>query len=141
MKPISCILVLVFLVLSCAESKKDTNITEEPIMYESSEMAILMRGMYEYNKATKTRIINKDSLIPFPEEFSTIHSAVLTQQEQRTKEFDSLSTEFLRAQKNTFSSNQDSTTYHFNRSINLCITCHETRCTGPLPKIKKLLIN
>ena len=29
----------------------------------------------------------------------------------------------------------------YNNAINSCISCHTTECTGPIPRIKKLLIN
>ncbi len=131
---------LVFVALACNSTKKEMKVVEEPVMYEATEMALLMRSMYQYNKTTKSQIINKDNLLPFPEEFLTIHTAVLTDPDERTKEFDSLSSRFLQAQKATFSSKPDSAKYHFNRSINLCISCHETRCVGPIPKIMKLYI-
>ena len=135
------VFIVLIVILSCGKSNKEVNIVQEPLMYEPTEMALLMRSMYEFNKATKMQIVNNDSLLPFPEEFLTIHTAMLTDPDERTKEFDSLSTQFLQAQKATFSSKSDSTKYHFNRSINLCVSCHETRCVGPIPMIKKLRIN
>ena len=132
---------IVFIVfVSCNTYKKEVKIVQEPVMYEASEMALLMRSMYEFNKITKAQIINKDSLSALPEEFLTIHSAILTEPDERTAAFDSLSTQFLKAQRAAFVATKDSTKYHFNRSINLCVSCHETRCVGPIPKIKKLLI-
>ena len=129
-----------FLMVSCETNKKEMKIEEEPVMYEASEMSLLMRGMYEFNKAARTHIINKDSLLAFPEEFLSIHKAVLTDPSERDKEFDSIAEQFIKAQKATFSIQSDSTLYYFNKSVNLCISCHETRCIGPIPKIKKLLI-
>ena len=126
---------------SCDTNKKEAKIEEAPIMYEASEMALLMRGMYEFNKAARAQIINKDSLSAFPEEFLFIHKAVLTDPSERDKEFDSIAEQFIEAQKAVFSTKSDSTLYHFNKSVNLCISCHETRCIGPIPKIKKLLIH
>ena len=120
--------------------KKENKKTQAPIMYKPSEMAILMRGMYEFNKIVKTQIINKDSLLPFPEEFVNIHSAVLTDKFERNDEFDSLSKKFIIYQKAIYTSKSDSIAYFFNQSINTCVVCHEPRCTGPIPKIKKLLI-
>jgi len=140
MKSVGYLVVLILLVCSCGKTKKEIKIVQEPIMYEASEMALLMRSMYEFNKTTKMNIVNKDSLMEFPEEFLTIHTAILTDPDERTKEFDSLSSQYLEAQKATFSSKSDSTKYYFNKSINLCIACHETRCVGPIPKIKKLRI-
>ncbi|MFK5891009.1 MAG: hypothetical protein QM486_09795 [Flavobacteriaceae bacterium] len=136
--------ILVFISLLVAfqscNLKKDNKKKQEPIMYKPSEMALLMRGMYEFNNVLKMQIINKDSLLPFPEEFVNIHSAVLTDKFERNDEFDSLSKKYLIYQKAIYTSRSDSTAYFFNQSIQTCVTCHEPRCTGPIPKIKKLLI-
>jgi len=130
-----------FSLLSCNNTKNKDQVYKEPVMYQPTEMALLMRKMYEVNKVIKTQIINKDSLLTFPVEFSNIHTAILTNPSERDKEFDSLSKLFIDYQKATFTSNSDSIVYHFNRSINTCISCHETRCVGPIPKIKKLIIH
>ena len=125
---------------SCQIDGKKENASEEPLMYQPTEMALLMRKMYEVNNVVKKQIINKDSILPFPEEFSNIHTAVLTDPTERNSEFDSLANLYLTYQKDLFNTGSDSTVYYFNKSVNTCITCHETRCVGPLPKIKKLLI-
>ncbi len=130
----------ILLVVACNNAPKKEKVEEEMQMYEPSEMALLMRQMYEFNKFTKAQIINKDSLSAFPEEFVNIHEAVMTDPDERDAEFDSLALQFVNFQKATFSTKSDSTTYYFNQSINSCIACHETRCTGPIPKIKKLII-
>lgn len=138
------LLFTILLLFSCAKAdkaEKEVIVEPEMQMYEPSEMAILMRQMYEFNKATKTRILNNDSLLAFPEEFVNIHKAVLTDPKDRDAEFDSLAIAFVNFQKATFSTKSDSTSYYFNQSVNSCIDCHQTRCTGPIPKIKKLLIN
>ncbi|MDY7395791.1 hypothetical protein UMM65_11090 [Aureibaculum sp. 2210JD6-5] len=137
------LLIAMLLLISCAKAGKKEKVTkkEEMQMYEPSEMALLMRQMYEFNKLTKTKIINKDSLFAFPEEFINIHKAAMTNPDERDAEFDSLAIEFVKFQKATFSTESDSTAYYFNQSVNSCIACHQTRCTGPVPKIKKLLIN
>ena len=134
-------LVCSLLLISCVSEKEKQQLADkEPLMYEPSEMALLMRQMYEYNNLVKTQIVKKDSLLAFPDEFLGIHTAVLTDPSERDVEFDSLAKLFIEQQKATFSSQADSAQYHFNNSVNTCIECHKTRCVGPLPKIKKLLI-
>lgn len=129
-----------FVLQSCNTNAKKEK-TEELVMYQPSEMTLLMRQVYEANKVMKTQIIQKDTLLPFSEDFLMIHSAVLTDPSERDSEFDSLAKQFVSYQRDIFSSSLDSTAYYFNQSINTCVTCHETRCTGPIPKIKKLLIH
>lgn len=133
--------IVCLVLLSCNSNNKSKKAEDKTlIMYQPSEMTLLMRKMYEVNKVVKNQIIQKDILLPFPEEFSTIHSAVLTDPSERNEEFDSLAKQFISYQEATFSSNSDATVYYFNKSVNTCIACHETRCTGSIPKIKKLLI-
>lgn len=139
MRKIFVFIILLVAFQSC-DFKKEAKKAQEPIMYKPSEMAILMRGMYEFNKVLKTQIINRDSLLPFPEEFVNIHSAVLTDKFERNDKFDSLSIKYLVYQKAIYTSNTDSAIYYFNKSISTCVVCHESRCTGPIPKIQKLVI-
>lgn len=125
---------------SCNIDGQKEKVSEDPLMYHPSEMALLMRKMYEVNNVVKKQIIYKDSILPFPEEFSNIHTAVLTDPTERNSEFDSLANLYLKYQKDLLNTGNDSMVYFFNKSVKTCITCHETRCVGPLPKIKKLLI-
>lgn len=109
-------------------------------MHEPTEMALLMRQMYEYNKLVKQQLIKGGRLAPFPEEFEKIHSAAVSDPSEKDAEFDSLAMVFMKFQNKTFSTKKDSSAYYFNQSINTCVACHETRCTGPIPKIKRLKI-
>ena len=142
MDKIISVLIICLLLLACNSNTKNKKVIKEkePLLYKPSEMALLMRKMYEYNKVVKTQIIKKDTLLSFPKEFLKIHSATLTDPSDRDKEFDSLSKHFIDYQKNMISPNLNTTVLNYNKSINICISCHETRCTGPIPKIKRLLI-
>ncbi len=136
-----CFLFTVLLLAACSKPVKKEKVGPEMKMYEPSEMALLMRQMYEFNKLTKAQIINRERLSAFPEEFVKIHNAIMTDPDERDSEFDSLAVQFVKFQKATYSTKSDSTAYYFNQSVNSCIACHQTRCTGPIPKIKKLIIN
>ena len=129
-----------FLLISCKKEVIKSEVKEELIMYQPSEMTELMRNIYEFNKASKTQIENKKDLLEYPEEFERIHTAKLSNPAERDVEFDSLAFIFLENQEAVFTFKTDSLENSFNRSINACIECHRTRCPGPLPKIKKLLI-
>ena len=141
MKKAIGLLIICMAILSCNLANNKEQVYQEPVMYKPTEMALLMRKMYEVNNLIKTQIINKDTLLSFPQEFSNIHTAVLTKPSDRDIEFDSLAKVFIDHQRATFSSGSDSLVFHFNKSITTCISCHESRCVGPIPKIKKLLIH
>ncbi|WP_338733041.1 hypothetical protein [Mangrovimonas cancribranchiae] len=120
------------------ETSKDEVVYD---MYKPSEMAILMNQMYAHNLKIKQDILNGDIPAEFPIDFMEIHSAELTKANQRNETFEKFSKIFITAEKNIF--NQDSKTpleARFNTAVNACISCHETSCTGPIPRIKKLLI-
>jgi hypothetical protein len=142
MYKIISVLSICWLLLACNSDTKDKKVTKdkEPLLYKPSEMALLMRKMYEYNNVVKTQIIKRDTVLSFPKEFLKIYSATLTDFSDRDSEFDSLAKQFIKYQKRMVSVNLDSTVFYYNRSVNTCVSCHETRCTGPIPKIKKLLV-
>ena len=142
MQKVFVIFIIWLLLQSCNLKNKSVVVdSDKLVMYEPSEMTILMRKIHEVNKVIKGQIIKKDSLLTFPEEFTEIFSATLTDSTERDDEFIMLARSFIDLQKMTFSSYSDSTIYSYNRSINNCIECHKNRCPGPIPEIKKLLIN
>ena len=142
MQKVFSIFIICLLLQSCNWKNRSIEVdSNELVMYEPSEMTMLMRKIHEVNKVVKDQIIKKDSLLIFPEEFTEIFSATLTDSTERDDKFIILARSFIDLQKMAFSSYSDSTVYNFNRSINNCVECHRTRCPGPIPEIKKLLIN
>lgn len=135
--------IIISLLLQACSSKNESIKVEsnELVMYEPSEMTILMRRIHEVNKVVKGQIIKKDSLLAFPEEYTELFTAILTDSTARDDDFLKFARSFIDLQKMAFSSYSDSTVYQFNQSINNCVECHRTRCPGPIPEIKKLLIN
>ncbi|WP_040250835.1 hypothetical protein [Psychroserpens mesophilus] len=139
---------IIGLMFSCNSSEK----TEQKVtivdgskhydVYQGSEMANLMRGMHAFNLQLKKEVENGKITTEFPEEFLKIHTAEFSESKSRNARFDHYSGKFVEAQKLVFV--EDTIvplTERYNNAINLCISCHQTECTGPIPKIKKLLIN
>ena len=54
-------------------------------------------------------------------------------------EFKDKAKEYITAQQLIYSDQKNATT-HFNAGIDACIKCHENKCGGPVPRIKKLYI-
>jgi cytochrome c553 len=109
-------------------------------MYQMSEMAILMEQMYVDNHRLKKQIIAGETLGDFPKHFEKIHTALLTDDSDRDAFFDFQAKEFLKAYQMIFD-DQEHSKSNFNKAISSCISCHEVKCGGPIPKIKKLLIS
>lgn len=134
-------------VLGCNSSEKtEKKVTivdgsERYEVYQGSEMANLMRGMHAFNLQLKKEVESGKVTTDFPEVFLAIHSAEFSESKSRNATFDHYSGKFIEAQKLIFA--EDSIvplSERYNNAINLCVSCHQTECTGPIPKIKKLLI-
>ena len=138
------VFVVSVLFLSCnsnkSEEKKENceKPKEEFQMYEASEMATLMEQMYVHNKQLREKIIKNDSLGNLPEYFSKISKAAMTKGKERDAFFNEKAGDFIKAQSEIYTSKN--TKESFNAMVNTCISCHEVKCGGPIPKIKKLYI-
>ena len=136
-------LIVVFFLLTiigCKNNPSQQTEKKEFVMAETSEMSLLMNEMYAYNESIKQQIIHGNLNNNYPERFDHIHAAVLTRPSVRDSLFESFSKDFIEAQKLVFESPQDELTTRYNNSINACISCHNVKCVGPIPRIKKLLI-
>ena len=110
-------------------------------VYVPSEMANHMNFMYDYNEELKSRIQKGDTLGSFPDEFEVLYSAELTDPSDRDEFFELFSNHFIEKQKEIFEEDNELPVIdRYNSAINLCISCHNTTCIGPIPRIKKLLI-
>ena len=153
MKLIKLSLLFVFFgLLSCQKEKQveaneentvekttDSTTTEEFEMYEMSEMAALMEQMYVDNQRLKERIMKGDTIGKFPQHFIRIHKAVMTDETDKDAFFNEQAAKFIKAQELIYDDPKNAKE-HFNNGIDACIKCHEVKCGGPIPKIKKLYI-
>lgn len=108
-------------------------------MYEMSEMAALMEQMYVDNQRLKDRIKNGEAVGNFPNHFLKIHGAVMTDESENDAFFKEQAKKFIEAQKRIYEDPENAQT-HFNNGVDACVRCHEVKCGGPIPRIKKLYI-
>jgi hypothetical protein len=125
---------------SKCEPESKTNSDKKFEMYQMSEMAALMESMYLENQQLKERIKKGDTIGKFPSHFLQIHKAVMTDETENDAFFKEQSTLFIKAQELIYEDPKNAK-QHFNDGVNACVRCHEVKCGGPLPKIKKLYIN
>ena len=141
-----------FLIFSCQKEKKreltdesilkksaDSSVKEEFEMYEMSEMSALMEQMYVDNQRLKDRIIKGDTIGKFPQHFIKIHEAVMTDEHDKDTFFDEQAQKFIKAQELIYKDPKNAKE-HFNKGVDACVQCHQVKCTGPIPRIKKLYI-
>lgn len=139
MKKLLCILLFIS-ILSCVDKKENKVIIQENKAYQQSEMAALMLSMYQVNLENKKLILEGKFPEKYHQEFSKIHTAKLTDSTDRNAAFKGFSDFYLKNYKMLFETPKDSLKFSHNNTINSCIACHKTTCIGPIPKIKKLLI-
>jgi hypothetical protein len=132
--------VSVLFVFGCESKKEDKVETLEYKMYKQSEMAALMLQMYSKSADNKRLVLEGKTPKDFPEDFFKIHTAQLTDPSDRTTSFKTFSDLYLTSYQQVFKTPKDSLVAKHNSAINSCIACHKTTCIGPIPKIKKLLI-
>lgn len=137
------LIVIFFSVFSCSKKAENETIPAKENkkfeMYEMSEMAILMEQMYVNNTQLKSRIIEKTYLGNFPNHFLDIHTAVMTEKQENDDFFKENAKLYILEQQKVYA-DPENAQIHFNNSIDVCIKCHQEKCTGPIQRIKKLYI-
>jgi len=139
------IILLVLVCIGCSDKPRLKETEEKPkqelIMYQPSEMANLMKVMYAYNLQLKEQIKEGKQPVSMPLDLMKLHSAEMSNGHSRTATWNSFVNVFIESQQmiaDTLSNTNLKERY--NNAINNCLACHKTECTGPIPKIKKLLI-
>lgn len=139
--------VLIFGLFSCQkkeapkEVKKDEKCTsgKKLEMYQMSEMAALMEQMYVDNLRLKERIKSGDTIGQFPKHFLNIYTAKFTDETDNDLFFKVKAKEYIAAQQLLYSDPKN-IREHFNAGVDACLQCHQQKCGGPIPRIKKLYI-
>lgn len=150
MKRIIIAVFISLIIISCndSSSKKveaENNVTKTDTvgkkfeMYEMSEMAMLMEQMYVDNERLKERIATGDTIGNFPQHFLKIHKSVMTDEDENDAFFKEQAKNFIEAQELIYKDSINAK-QHFNDAVSACIKCHEVKCGGPIPRIKKLYI-
>lgn len=108
-------------------------------MYEASELASLMRRMYEDNLKLKKQIEEGNIPQSFPEEFKKIHTAEATNPDELNETYDALAQQYIKNMEAIAAADDAaSAKIAYNNMVGTCASCHQIYCTGPLAKIKKM---
>lgn len=147
MKKSKFLFFVVLLLMNCEakkSSKKIKIVDEVPTsfeMYKTSEMASLMRTMLAENNKLRQKIIEGKDIGDFNKEYLKIHTAELTDTADLDRTYPAFAEYFLQMQKDIYEVAESDRKAQFNNSIDACIACHQDRCAGPIPRIRKLKID
>jgi len=133
------------LFVSCQNNDKTINKISsvknaELEMYVPSELASLMKDMYNANQDWKTEILKGNIPTSFPEEYKKIHTAQSTNENAGSDFYNSMSTSYLKTISDLTKAKPENVKERYNAMVNVCVSCHLQVCPGPIVKIKKLII-
>lgn len=128
--------------LSCNKLKKESKkAPNELVLYQRTEMALLMQEMYDVMKKNKQLITTESSLDSMPKSFFKIYTAELTDPSVRDNQYKSFANIYLNSLNYLYNDTApENLKTSYNNTISSCISCHQTICPGPISKIKKLFI-
>lgn len=132
------LLLLSLLAIGC-QSSPEKPAQERPINPNGdSELALLMREMFEESDRIKLQI--EAGEVPSGlQKFENIHSAVPTDSDASGPIFESMATAYLRLVR-AIEAGDSSSVFRFNSMVDQCMNCHAEFCPGPMKRIKKLYI-
>ncbi len=125
---------------------KDNLINDPRSPNPSSELAVLMRDVWEYADTLRNQITDSTSTASLPDyqvRFKEIHAAIPTKSDTKSPAFDAMAAIMLQKLENVYQNEnkeQSEQVEGFNLFVKSCVQCHEQQCPGPISKISKLII-
>ena len=108
----------------------------------SSELAVLMREMYDDADLIKKSILKKEFPPDFRQKFAYLHWATPTDSTTKTDAYPDVATAFMNNLEAFYAEKDaEKRIKKFDIVVQNCITCHQSHCLGPIKKIKKLKIS
>tara|TARA_B110000967_G_C18491618_1_gene367067 strand:+ start:147 stop:551 length:405 start_codon:yes stop_codon:yes gene_type:complete len=130
------------LVFACADidSSKSSLPPIQPNPNGDSELALLMRDMFDDGMRMKGQIENGDKL-EVVGKFDKIHTAQATEPEKAASEkYTRYSYVYLDILEQLKVSSEEDTRILFQGLVESCMNCHRAMCPGPMVRIKKLYL-
>ena len=120
---------------NCAEPKGN-----QPIITNGdSELALLMRDMFEESDSLRHLIIKGEQLSVL-KKYQGMHSAIPTDSRTKGAVYEAFTKTYIASIK-AFETADSSSVFKFNNMVDQCMNCHTEFCPGPKKRIKKLYIS
>lgn len=123
------------------DKKEETVIKKEESfqLYQMSEMASFMEIMYVDHQRIKGEILAGKKVDTLNFDLSKLFYARMTDTTDRDAEYQNMAKLYVEYEEQLLGDNLQQKEI-YNKAVNMCISCHQIKCTGPIPRIKKLLI-
>ncbi len=134
---------------ACSSAEEST-VSEEPILYEASELALVMRkmaaGHEEYKEKFTAGEWDASVLQQWKQQHSKMQSAQPTDPGAIGEEFKVMSAAYVEHMEQVIAlvenkASQKEKLEAYNALIETCIGCHQVHCQGPIPRIKKMKLS
>ncbi|MBR9921542.1 MAG: hypothetical protein GYB31_11950 [Bacteroidetes bacterium] len=130
--------IFLFLFFACAESQPEAPKKAPLNPNGDSELALLMRDMYDDGMRIKEQIQNGEK----PEvsvAFKKIHSAQATEPEKAASDiYHSFALAYEQSVTQLQEAAADAAEPHYRNMVDACMNCHKALCPGPTMRIKHL---
>lgn len=143
---IAVILALILIAQACQSSDQPAEKKEKLEMKKSlnpngdSELALLMRGMYEEAERIKAQVKAGEE-VTLELDHAKILTAHATEPEKAdSKEFKDFANMYLANLEQLQKADPDNVEMVFQSLVESCMSCHQELCPGPMVRIKKLRI-
>ncbi len=140
---IACLLLLLALCISCSEKEKacapvDTPTTQALNPNGDSELALLMRAMFDEAVQIKRQVANEEP-ISLKIDYEKILTAHATEPEKAASvQYQAFAKSYLQSIKDLQSASPAQGEAFYLNMVENCMTCHKALCPGPMVVIKKL---
>jgi len=105
-----------------------------------SELALLMREMYDSLYSYKNLLADGRFPAGFPERFLKIHTARPTEELTDSLVYHAFASDYVSGLNYFYEQKEQNLKSNYNSLVLKCANCHENYCPGPLDKIRKLNI-
>ena len=132
----------VFAILACSDmdASKSSITATQPNPNGDSELALLMREMFEDGLRMKQQIEEGEQL-EILKKFETIHTAQATEPKKAVSPaYKAYADVYLQQIEKLKVSSKENTKDMFQALVTSCMNCHQAMCPGPMVRIKKLYI-
>ena len=132
------------LIFSCQSGEKNGASTDSPFQQPinpngDSELALLMRAMFDEAETIKTQIA-EGKPVSLNLDYQDILTAEATEPEKAgSDEYHAFAKGYLQTIQSLRNASNEEREAHFNAMVGNCMACHQALCPGPVVKIKKLL--